>query len=52
MKQVRWLINQIQDNCTNVSSFGKYVTIDEMMIQYKGCYCLTRQYMSKKPQNG
>jgi hypothetical protein len=29
-------------------NFGKYVTIDEMMIWYKGSYCLVCQYMPNK----
>jgi hypothetical protein len=28
----------------------KYVTIDEMMIWYKGSYCSARQYMPNKPK--
>ena len=30
-------------------NLGDKVTIDEMMIQYKGKYCGIRQYMPKKP---
>ena len=30
---------------------GEFITIDEMMVRYKGTYCPTRQYMPKKPQN-
>jgi hypothetical protein len=26
----------------------KFVTIDEMMVRYKGSYCPVRQYMPKK----
>jgi hypothetical protein len=29
---------------------GKFITIDEMMIRYKGTYSPIRQYMPKKPQ--
>jgi hypothetical protein len=31
-------------------SLGKFVTIDEMMVRYKGTYCPLRQYMPKKPK--
>jgi hypothetical protein len=31
-------------------SLGKFVTIDEMMVRYKGSYCPIRQYMPKKPE--
>ena len=34
--QVRWLIDSISENCTNLWTLGKFVTIDEMMIHYKG----------------
>jgi hypothetical protein len=29
---------------------GKFLTIDEMMVRYKGIYCPIRQYMLKKPE--
>jgi len=29
---------------------GKFLTVDEMMICYKGTYCPARQYMPQKPQ--
>jgi hypothetical protein len=31
-------------------SLGKFITIDEMMVRYKGSYCPIRQYMPKKPE--
>jgi hypothetical protein len=31
-------------------SLGKFLTIDEMMVRYKGSYCPIRQYMPKKPE--
>jgi hypothetical protein len=32
-------------------SLDKFITIDEIIIQYKGIfYCSNRQYMPKKPQ--
>ena len=31
-------------------SLGKYVIVDEMMIWYKGSYCMARQYMPNKPE--
>jgi len=49
MGQVRWLINAIHKNCMKSWNVGKFVTIDEMMICYKGTYCLARQYMPQKP---
>jgi hypothetical protein len=48
--QVRWLVNAIRDSCKRVWKLGKFCTIDEMMIRYKGTYCPLRQYMPQKPQ--
>jgi hypothetical protein len=31
-------------------NLGQYLTIDEMMVRYKGSYCPARQYMPKKPE--
>jgi hypothetical protein len=31
-------------------NLGQFITIDEMMVCYKGSYCLARQYMPKKPE--
>jgi hypothetical protein len=47
MHQTRWLVDEI---CKKEWSLGKYLTIDEMMIRYKGSYCPARQYMPKKPE--
>jgi hypothetical protein len=30
-------------------SLSKYITVDEMMIRYKGSYCPARQYLPNKP---
>jgi hypothetical protein len=48
--QVRWLVNAIRDSCKRVWKLGKFCTIDEMMIRYKGTYCPLRQCMPHKPQ--
>ena len=50
MGQVRWLVDTIRGACMREYSLGKYVTVDEMMIEYKGSYCLARQYMPNKPE--
>jgi hypothetical protein len=31
-------------------SLGKFLTINEMMVRYKGSYCPIRQYMPKKSE--
>jgi hypothetical protein len=50
IRHVRWLLNSIRDACKEYWNVGEYVTIDEMMIRYKGVYCPARQYMPKKPE--
>ena len=47
--KLRWLFDKIRDRYNNMWNLGDKVTIDEMMIQYKGKYCIIRQYMPKKP---
>jgi hypothetical protein len=49
MGQVRWVVEKIRDNCKKVWNLGKYFTIDEMMVGYKGSYCPARQYLPNKP---
>jgi hypothetical protein len=39
MRQTRWLVEEIRKACMREWSLGKFLTIDEMMIQYKGSYC-------------
>jgi hypothetical protein len=50
IRQVRWLVEKIRSACMREWSLGKFVTIDEMMVRYKGSYCPVRQYMPKKPE--
>jgi hypothetical protein len=50
LRQVRWFVDEIQNACMREWSLGKFVTIDEMMVRYKGSYCPIRQYMPKKPE--
>jgi hypothetical protein len=50
LRQVRWLVDEICSACKREWSLGKFLTIDEMMVQYKGSYCPIRQYMPKKPE--
>jgi hypothetical protein len=50
MGQLRWLLNAIRDRCRRAWKLAKFVTIDKMMIRYKGSYCPSRQYMPNKPE--
>jgi hypothetical protein len=43
MQQTRWLVEEICKACMKEWLLGKYLTIDEMMIHYKGSYCPTMQ---------
>ena len=47
--KLMWLLDKFRDRCNNMWNLDDKVTIDEMMIQYKGKYCFIRQYMPKKP---
>jgi hypothetical protein len=48
IRQVRWFVDEIKSACMKEWSLGKFLTIDEMMVRYKGSYCPIRQYMPKK----
>jgi hypothetical protein len=48
LEQVQWLVIAIRDSCKRVWKLGKFCTIDEMMIRYKGTYCPLRQYIPQK----
>ena len=48
MCQTRPLLEKIGVVCKIVWNLGKFVTMDEMMVRYKGGYCPVRQYMPKK----
>jgi hypothetical protein len=43
--QVQWLVNATRDSCKTVWKLGKFCTIDEIIIKYKGTYYPLRQYM-------
>jgi hypothetical protein len=50
LRQVRWFVEEIRKACMREWSLGKFLTIDKMMVRYKGSYCPIRQYMPKKPE--
>jgi hypothetical protein len=43
-------VDEIRNACMREWSLGKFVTIEEMMVRYRGSYCSIRQYMPKKPK--
>jgi hypothetical protein len=49
MGQVHWLVDEIREACMRKYCLGKYLTVDEMMILYKGSYRPARQYLPNKP---
>jgi hypothetical protein len=49
MGQVHWLVDEIHQAFMREYTLGKFVTVDEMLIRYKGSYCPARQYMPMKP---
>jgi hypothetical protein len=48
LQQVRWFVDEIWNACMRKWSLENFVTIDEMMVQYKGSYYPIWQYMPKK----
>jgi hypothetical protein len=38
------------ERCNSQWNVDQFITIDEMMVRYKGSYCPACQYMPKKPQ--
>ena len=47
--KVRWLLQEVRRKCQENWNLGQMVTVDEMMVRYKGRYCPIRQYMPNKP---
>jgi hypothetical protein len=43
-------VDEIRNACMREWSLGKFLTINEMMVRYKGSYCPIHQYMLKKPE--
>ena len=43
-------MDEIKKACMKEWILGEYITIDEMMVHYKGTYCSACQYMPKNPQ--
>jgi hypothetical protein len=48
--QVQWLIDEIREAHKKAYRLGKFICIDEMVVQYKDKYCPLKQYMPKKPE--
>ena len=48
LHQVWWLVEEIRENCKKVWELGKFLTIDEMMIRYKGTYFPNSSINAKK----
>jgi hypothetical protein len=39
LRQVQWLVDDICNVCIQKWSLGKLLTIDKIMVSYKGSYC-------------
>lgn len=52
MGQLRWLLDHLRGAFKREWTLGKFITVDEMMIGYKGSYCPARQYLPQKHKNG
>ena len=44
--QMRWLLTWITNKCGELWNVGQRVTVDKMMVRYKGKYCPTRSLRS------
>ena len=49
LAKVSWLANEIRSRCKSLWNCDKFVTINEVMISYKGKYCSMQLYMLAKP---
>jgi hypothetical protein len=49
LHQVRWLVDELRRLFRREWELGEFLTVDEMMIGYKGTYCPMRQYLPNKP---
>lgn len=47
--KVRWLICEMNTSFKSIWNVVKYLTIDEMMVTYKGKFCTIHQYLPDKP---
>jgi len=47
--KMRWLLDDLRDRFKSSWNCGQYITVNEMMIMYKGKYCAIRQYLPSKP---
>lgn len=47
--KVRWLVDSFVSLCKKYLNPGKFLTVDEIMVAYKGRYCSFQQYMMNKP---
>jgi hypothetical protein len=50
MGQVRWLVDHLWGAFKHEWQLGKYLTVDEMMIGYKGTYYPATQHLPNKPK--
>ena len=49
LHQVRWLVDELRHLFRRERELGEFLTVDEMMISYKGTYCPMHQYLLNKP---
>jgi hypothetical protein len=50
LRRVRRLVEEIRENCKQVWELGKFLSIQKMMVRYKGTYSPIFQYMPNKPK--
>jgi len=46
---MRWLLDDIRDACQQSWNLHQEISVDELMVRYKGKFCPVRQYLPSKP---
>jgi hypothetical protein len=49
--KVKYLVNELWERCKTWENWEK-ISLDKMMLKYKGKYCLTRVLFFNKPIRG
>ena len=48
LHKIRWVLDEFRERCKENWNLGQEITIDEMMVPYKGKYCHVIQHLPSK----
>lgn len=48
LHKMRWLLDEFREQYKENWNLGQEITIDELMVPYKGKYCHVRQHLPSK----